>query len=122
VSVMKEEKRETEDNLVDWLTLTPVLKAERAAITESVGEALGIHGDQLLDEVETLIDQKLSKIRDELATMLTGQIAMVLQQCAQLRADTETKMTALRKDLGSDGNGVVHLPNPLGKLERKAAA
>ena len=120
---MKEDKRETEDNLVDWIMLSSVLKSERAAMTESVGEALGIHGDQLLNEVEAMIDQKIAKIRDELATMLTGQIAMVLQQCAQLRADTETKMTALRKDVGNDDDGVVHLPNPLVResKDRKAA-
>jgi hypothetical protein len=78
---MKEEKPEikAEDNLVDWLVLTPVLKAERASLIDSIGEALGIHGNQLLDEVEEMIDYKLAKIRDELASLLMGQIAMVLQ-------------------------------------------
>jgi hypothetical protein len=115
---MKEQTK-TEDDLVDWLTLTPVLKAERAAMVEAFGTALGSHGDELLNEVEAMIDAKLATIRNELATMVTTQIAMLLQQQAQLRADTETKMTALRKDVGSDDRGVVHLPNPLGKRERK---
>jgi hypothetical protein len=119
VNVMKEEKRETEENLVDWLVLNPVLKAERAAMAASFGEALGIHGDGLLDEVEAMIDQKIAKVRDELATMLTTQVAMVLQQCAQLKADTDTKMAELRGDLGCDDDGVVRLPNPL--RDRKVA-
>ena len=52
--------------------------------------------------------------------MLTAQVAMMLQQHAQLRAEADTKMAALRKDLGSDDSGVVQLPNPL--RGRKEAA
>ena len=37
------------------------------------------------NEVEAIIDQKLAEIRDELATMLTAQVAMLLQQHAQLK-------------------------------------
>jgi hypothetical protein len=67
-----------------------------------------------------MIDAKVAKIRDELATMLTTQVAMVLQQYAQLKADTDTKMAELRRDLGCDDDGrVVSLPNPL--RDRKAA-
>jgi 3-deoxy-D-manno-octulosonic acid (KDO) 8-phosphate synthase len=114
VSVMKKEKQEIEtENAVDWILVNSVLKAERSSMTEAFGEALGIHGDELLDEVEAMIDAKLATIRNELATMLTTQVAMVLQQQAQLKADVTTEMTTLRKDLGSDDNGVVHLPNPL---------
>jgi hypothetical protein len=124
VSVMKEEKQENKtDDAVDWILLNSVLKAERSSMTEAFGEALGIHGDGLLDEVEAMIDQKIAKVRDELATMLTTQVAMVLQQCAQLKASTDTTIAWFRKDLGSDDNGVVHLPNPLvpERKERKVA-
>jgi hypothetical protein len=88
-----------------------VLKAERAAITESVGEALGIHGDAIVDEVEAMIDQKLAKFRDEMATMLTNQIAMVLTQHAQLKASTDVMIASLRKDMAADD--MLLLPNPL---------
>jgi hypothetical protein len=119
--MMKEEKQKIETiNTIDWILLNSVLKAERSSMTEAFGEALGIHGDGLLDEVEAMIDAKLATIRDELATMLTAQVAMVLQQHAQLKADVTTKMTTLSKDLGSDDNGVVLLPNPL--RGRKVAA
>jgi hypothetical protein len=119
---MKEEKQEIKtDDAVDWTLLSSVLKAERASMIESVGEAIGVHGNQLLDEVEAMIDEKVAKVRDELASMLTAQVAMMLRQHAELRAEADVRMAALRKDLlGSDDSGVVQLPNPL--RGRKAAA
>jgi S-adenosylmethionine:diacylglycerol 3-amino-3-carboxypropyl transferase len=119
---MKEEKQEIKtDDAVDWVLLSSVLKAERASMIESVGEAIGVHGNQLLDEVEAMIDEKVAKVRDELASMLTAQVAMMLRQHAELRAEADVRMAALRKDLlGSDDSGVVQLPNPL--RGRKAAA
>jgi hypothetical protein len=118
VNKMKEENKA--DDAVDWILLSSVLRAERSSMTEAFGEALGIHGDGLLEEVEAMIDAKLATIRDKLATMLTNQIALVLQQHAQLKADANEQMDALRKQLGWDDNGVVHLPNPL-RGRREAA-
>ena len=118
---MNEEKQESKtDDALDWILLNSVLRAERASLIESVGEAIGVHGDELLDDVEAMINTKMAKIRDELATTVTAQVAMVLQQYAQLRADADTKIAALRKDLGcDDDDGVERLPNPL--RDRKVA-
>ena len=56
---MNEEKQESKtDDAVDWILLNSVLRAERASMIESVGEAIGVHGDELLDDVEAMINTK----------------------------------------------------------------
>ena len=104
---MNEEKQEIKtDDAIDWILLSSVLKAERASMIESVGEAIGVHGNQLLDEVEAMIDEKVAKVRGELASMLTAQVAIMLRQHAELRAEADVRMAALRKDLlGSRRDG-----------------
>jgi hypothetical protein len=105
-NVMKEEKLQADD-AVDWSwVINAALKAERAHLNESFGEALGIYGDELLDKVESLIDERMK----QLVSTITTQIALVMNECAKQKADVEMKMATLRKDLADD---VVLLPNPL---------
>jgi hypothetical protein len=119
---MKEQKLENKaDDELDWVLLTSVLKAERASMTEVVGEALGVYGNQLFAEIETMVEQMIDAKMAHLTSMITTQVALMMQECARHKADVDTKMTALRKDLGVDTQSVVLLPNPLGERKAKVA-
>jgi chorismate mutase len=108
--------------VVDWaLVIRQALLGERAHMTEAIGEALGEHGNKLLDESRDDDRGGCNQLRAEHAEQLDqlrAQIDLAHTQGAELRAELENIIAKRKRAKAAKANGearpLLQLPNPNG--------
>jgi hypothetical protein len=95
--------------------------AERAFMNEVVGEAIGTYGNQLLDEVETMIAKAVDKARAELRAEVAEAVGLLRRhvdtQGSDLRAELEKVIARKQRARAAKPNGggsLLQLPSPNG--------
>jgi hypothetical protein len=123
---------------VDWAAvINGAIRGERAHMVEAIGEAIGEHGNELLDQVETMIAQAIDKLRAEmrieasrqlehLRTEFTAQttelfesVAMIHGQGERLKAQLEAVIAKRTRARAAKPNGgsLLQLPAPNGHAQ-----
>jgi hypothetical protein len=102
---------------IDWAAvINGAIRGERAHMVEAIGQAIGQHGDGLLDEVEAMIAAAVDHLRaefagqiDQLRNELSGQINT---QGSELRAQLQ-EIIAKKKRARTKAS-LLQLPAPNG--------
>jgi hypothetical protein len=116
----REERREQESATVEQLRTEMQLelraiRQQAAAQIEAVGEALGVHGDKIVDHVEKLVKQ----IQSDLFIAIERRFGEIMGRIDAIMPDARPRPQPAKEFRFAnefDDGGAIDLPNPLKRV------